>query len=714
MNRIQCTILLLFWIVACVKGQPDDLSFDAYTSEDYHTNSEIVHAAEDKWGRIWFASNGGGVLIFDGYEFRNLVHLPNDTSTIISNEVLSLYSLGDKMWAGNRYGFSVIDIQNLSVKNYQIGGAFVHSDNRLNNYSEAFVADSNYYWVSANDYLIKLDKKFQKIQHFKLPDIGSPIAKTGIVRLFQDKQNTDRIWIGTLYGLFSYDKADETIIHHKNPPKWHNRSPAIKEYGYWDIAQAKDGTLNLAAMHSGGMMSYHPESEIWTMSRYLEFPGKSPYLGNRVQSVALINDSSFVINMDRGITFIQKGDTYYKEWPGYNLEKYGKSRDSFIDSKGYLWFCADKAILRSKLPVTSTNENNNPQLHTTILNADLNPIYSRELRTQPININLTLTNPSRPKNVEYQYKLCESEWQSIGNRRNIDFFNLDFGHHTIHARAKDLPQSEWIYAEPIEFEVEPPFYLKPLNLVLFGIIILALFFGIWRLARSIIVRQEKLKHEFEKRILETEMKALRSQMNPHFIFNSLNSIYNFILQNETDQAADYLSKFSKLIRRVLNNSKHKNIALVEELHTLQLYLELEKIRIDEKFDFCFHIDSNISAEKVFIPTMLIQPHLENAIWHGIVPKIGSGIIEMKIGLDGDLLKVEITDDGVGRDKSKLSPSVKEKSLGSKITGDRLRLLTAPETEDDFQTYTDLKDEDGNASGTRVILRIPVFTNIDES
>ena len=709
-SRMLFISFFLVMTLSGLYGQPSDLSFEVYDSDDYNLEGRIVHATEDELGRMWFASNGGGVIIYDGYTFKNLISIPGDSTTLISNNALYVYSIGSKMWVGNRYGFSTVDIHTLGVKNFQLGNSQVHRDVFFRNYSEAFLQDSTCYWISNFNRLVKTDKDFNPLKSYDIPEIGAPIDKTFIVRLMQDKYDDNRIWIGTIYGLFSFDKDTEEFISRLNPKKWHNINPKIKQYGYWDMYQTEDSIIHSAAVHSGGLLSYHPYTDQWNMILYKQEVGQSPYLGNGAKSIGLINDSTFILNIDLGIAFIKKGAKYYEEWKGYDRSKYGKSRDNYIDSKGHLWLSADKVILKSTSPVTTDIKSSISYMSSLIegmaLTSENNTISEKPKVLKAI---LTLYNPSDPNKVEYQYQLCESDWQSLGSNRNVDLFNIGFGHHIFRSRAKESGINKWTYAKPIEFDVERPFYLNPMNLILFGFLLLGIMYIFWYLTRSRAIREQKIKHSFEKKLLETEMRALRSQMNPHFIFNSLNSIYNFILQNETDQAADYLTKFSKLIRRVLNNSKKQTIALSEEIVTLRLYLDLEMVRIQEKFEYNISMSSKINVDEIFIPTMLIQPHLENAIWHGLVPKVGKGHIEMEIEVLQDLLEVRITDNGVGRDHTNTEHPLKEKSLGSSITSDRLNLLGEIGSIGGQQEYVDIFDDLGQADGTKVILRIPFTT-----
>jgi LytS/YehU family sensor histidine kinase len=235
------------------------------------------------------------------------------------------------------------------------------------------------------------------------------------------------------------------------------------------------------------------------------------------------------------------------------------------------------------------------------------------------------------------------------------------------------------------------------------------------LFRNLILKQrnEKLNNERTQAILrqktvELEMQALRAQMNPHFIFNCLSSINRFILKNESEAASDYLTKFSRLIRMVLLNSKQTFISLQDELETLKLYLEMERLRFINAFDYNISFVNEIDPENIFIPPLLLQPFAENAIWHGLMHKQGQGHLDIELSLHGKILTSTITDNGIGRNKAdsiKSKSTEKQRSMGLQITTERLVLLNQESNMKTFFTIQDLTNDSGEPAGTQVILKI---------
>ncbi len=242
------------------------------------------------------------------------------------------------------------------------------------------------------------------------------------------------------------------------------------------------------------------------------------------------------------------------------------------------------------------------------------------------------------------------------------------------------------------------------NIMLFGFVILLLFiilgFNIYRISTH--RKNDKEKYQLQNQLIQMKLEALRSQMNPHFIFNALNSINRYIIRNNKETASEYLIKFSKLIRSILENSKLKVIPLEKEIEAIQLYVELELLRFDNKFDFQVRIDDSINTETSQIPPLILQPFVENAIWHGLMKKKGRGQITIDIkAKNSDILFVAIEDNGVGRESANEQNTVlheKGKSFGMQITADRINAINKKENN---IKIVDLYDSEKKAAGTRV-------------
>lgn len=245
--------------------------------------------------------------------------------------------------------------------------------------------------------------------------------------------------------------------------------------------------------------------------------------------------------------------------------------------------------------------------------------------------------------------------------------------------------------------------LQLLFAVLFALLLSGIIFLVYNR------RQLKKTLTLQKELAEYEQKALHLQMNPHFVFNCLGSISSFIVQNGTDSAIKYLSKFSKLMRLTLEYSKEALIPIDKEIESLQNYLELEQLRFNQKFNFTIN-KSNDIEDDMAIPPLLLQPFVENSIIHGLIPKAEKGLITINFSIDKENLLCTIEDNGIGFDKSK---EIKEtlvsvhKSMALDITKKRLEMMEASTSKKANVAIEELKNKDGAILGTKVVLNLPI-------
>ena len=241
-----------------------------------------------------------------------------------------------------------------------------------------------------------------------------------------------------------------------------------------------------------------------------------------------------------------------------------------------------------------------------------------------------------------------------------------------------------------------------------GLIILSLVIGLLMFNRSRLNARSRLS-EMNRKISEVTQANLRQQMNPHFIFNTLNSIQYYMYQHDKLATNNYLTKFSSLMRKVLENSQHTSVPLRDELDALNLYLELEKIRFKDKFDYKIKVDEEIDTILYKVPTMLIQPYVENSISHGLMPAKDKGMINIDLELKKEFISCTIQDNGIGRDAALANRNSHHNSLGTQIVSSRLELVNALYGTSLKTVYTDLKNDDGEPEGTRVEIHIPILT-----
>tara|TARA_R110002051_G_scaffold297843_1_gene364404 strand:+ start:6784 stop:8760 length:1977 start_codon:yes stop_codon:yes gene_type:complete len=303
------------------------------------------------------------------------------------------------------------------------------------------------------------------------------------------------------------------------------------------------------------------------------------------------------------------------------------------------------------------------------------------------------------KSLEY-YKKSKIIEEEVTNETNVRYVNdILFKYDT----EKKNNQIETLARENELVRLK---LKKNENTILVSTLLLAL----CALILYILYRQYQLKNE--KKLLTLEQSMLRSQMNPHFLFNSLNSIKLYIINNEKKNAVYYLNKFSKLVRKILEASSLKEISLAEELETIELYMNIENIRFSNEINFDISIEDGIDTHAIKIPSLILQPFLENAIWHGLSSKEGDKSIHINVKKENDYFtSISISDNGIGRKAAEIikeNKVLKRKSIGIDITKERLANFSKDyENSFDFE-IKDLYDENNNSSGTKIVIHIPTI------
>jgi ligand-binding sensor domain-containing protein len=315
-------------------------------------------------------------------------------------------------------------------------------------------------------------------------------------------------------------------------------------------------------------------------------------------------------------------------------------------------------------------------------------------------------------NLEYKYKMkgVDSNW-IYTNYTSVKYHTVPPGAYSFYVYAKS--NDGYWSAEPaiVSFVIRPAWWQTTLFKVGSLLVALLAFGLLFKYRLNNIRKRETAETEMRNRIAETELKALRAQMNPHFVYNAINSVQYFITENDPESSQKYLAKFARLIRYVVDNSKPASIPLKTEIEALKLYLELESLRFEGRFVYSINIDESIDIDYLQIPSMLMQPYVENAIWHGLMHKKGNGKIDISIKIENEVLKCVIKDDGIGRKKSRElkqnNGTVSHQSLGMSITKERLDIINQMNNSHLSVSIADLLNDEKESIGTQVELNIPI-------
>lgn len=305
--------------------------------------------------------------------------------------------------------------------------------------------------------------------------------------------------------------------------------------------------------------------------------------------------------------------------------------------------------------------------------------------------------------ILYSYKTegGDNMWSQPFTSNMLTSIRFSPGNYTIYIRAKKA-NSEWSRPVNFSFTIKQPWWntwwFRIAGIVVTSAILIIIFRNQTKRIRKNAAVQNQLR--------ELELKALKAQMNPHFIYNALNSIQSLVADKRNEEAQDYMVKFSRLLRQVLNHSEENVITLDKELASLKLYIQLEALRLHYTLQYSIHVDENIVTEREMVPPLILQPFVENALWHGLSEKQGEKILKVLITEAGDYLACEITDNGIGRKEKNAADIIFQKNgpRGMEITRNRLLAFNNNPAGGSI-SVTDLKNTDGSPAGTTVIIKI---------
>jgi ligand-binding sensor domain-containing protein len=332
-----------------------------------------------------------------------------------------------------------------------------------------------------------------------------------------------------------------------------------------------------------------------------------------------------------------------------------------------------------------------------------------------IEIFLTLPNFRNTNLVKIYYQVNQSDWQKLADgEHGLTLPQLSSGYYKVKFKAEcngfistEIPE--------VNFTIKTPWYSSWWFLSSCAILFIAIVYLIVKneFRKQRIKQQfETEKNKLEKELQQSTLASIKSQMNPHFLFNALNTIQSYIYQNDKQNASQYLGKFSELTRLILEMSNREKVSLTEEIKALKLYLELEQLRFEEKLKYEIVVAKNVDADMVHIPSMLIQPYIENAIKHGLLHKKDNWLLHISFEREEKTLVVKVDDNGIGRKRSQELQKLKLKqhqSFAMSANEKRLDILNKGLSKPIALQIIDKINNNGEAMGTTIILNIPIFT-----
>jgi two-component sensor histidine kinase len=445
---------------------------------------------------------------------------------------------------------------------------------------------------------------------------------------------------------------------------------------------------------------------------YLRLPENSMIDGYAVTNSPII-DNNIWLGMLNGISAFNIKDYSIKQFnysdglPSAAVTSYRKG--SYYDANDNLFYFGAGQYLISFTP--DIRLSNKPLPKFSIEMAGINRVLSETINLpysqNDIELRFNSINFTDPEESRFAYRLLnekDSSWREL-DTKNLVLGKLTAGNHYIQARLYSMNNRWPEQLKMINIVIRPPFWKTPWFILFVAI---SLLMGIYFLYRYRI-RQINQRANLDKLLAQTEMKALHTQMNPHFIFNCLNSIKKMILDNENGNASRYLSKFAQLIRLTLNQSSKPFISLRNTIDYLHRYLEMEQIR-NNRFTYTLETDDDLNPDDVYIPPMLIQPFIENSIWHGELPENEMLKISIRFLQRNNELICVVEDNGIGIEASlkKKEDTIKHESLGIANIRQRIQVLN-----EKYKLSSTLNIEDKSSSslydgtGTIVTLHLPL-------
>ncbi len=706
------------------KWQGDDSAIDLNVNL---SNERVSHMYTDKTGNLWISTldnglymkpNSGGVLFDTKGQVPTCFVTSNDT-VFIGTENLSLLEF-------NKGKLKSIPIQTydqratrtlaMAISNHRLffGGDYYMGSMKLGsgtleyfNYDDLFNSIKDIETLKDNKLLIACAHG-AGVFDTKKGEIDIIYWRTRSTAI--NKSPNGDIWIGTINGLF------KKTTQQAQPAKWitHSKLDSARitdikldaknriwigtsQFGVFvvdgnqilNISQTLNLTKSLSSFNVKSLF-ISPKNEIWVSTdnginridfktngdfRILKLNSTSGFQSNIVNACIVLNDSIFVATA-RGLARFPVQQSDISEIPGLEIT--------------HVWV--------------------NLKINNTLGKLILKPSENN------ISIEFAAISLKNADNIEYRYRVLglDSHWVYTANNK-VDFLGLNSGQYTFQVQALNLLTGEVSTIRQLQFTILKPWYRQIwfyFLVIIIGAILIYLFI---RQRISMIKQQSAFKSGIEKQMAGLEMQALRAQMNPHFIFNALTAIQNYFIQHKTEAANAYMARFARLIRQLLENSRNNFTPLIEELDLLTNYMELEEMRFEDKFEFKIQIHPDIVTSQYQLPSMLLQPLLENSVNHGMRALKKRGLIELIIDKTDTHLVCIVQDNGLGINHTEQNSNKNQmhKSRGMELLNSRITTLNKMNDILIELSIEDLSDKYEGRTGTRTEIKIPLAFTKDK-
>jgi len=701
---------------------------------NYLKDKSVSSVLEDKEGGFWFSTLDDGVFYLPSHNAFSYVY-PVD---LPDYEILRVETGENETFLGTGNGFLSV-IKNNRISNYPIDTS-LHSEITALTYDR--VNKQLYVGSTYNTYIYKngnisplINFKNKKNKKYE----GLMVTFKSIV-----KESKDTYWLGNFAGLSLVNVKQNIILYNSSVDKVTKVLRINTLYRYPDgnlligtsegLWLYKNNNFNKAIRLIPGLKDRISQiagdslgKNVWiatksnglflkTHDSIFHFSRKEGLLNNSPYDLC-INNNDLWLATSQGITCITINK--YKPFQ-YSLHNFTVENGLASNQVNQIKISGDKILVGTNKGLSildrgsfKINDGNIP-LYITKVRLMMRDTVLQNNSSLPFNFNslsfsfvgISFQSVTR---MRYQYRLIglDDEWHTTQNTE-VSFPFLPPHRYEFQLRTINDNGSPTSLTVIQKFKIKLPYWKTGWFISIVFLSLLAVGYLIYRNRMKTIEKDLQVKQE----INQYRQQALSKQMNPHFLFNSLNSIQYYIVKNDRISSSRFLSKFATLMRVILNNSQNQSVALSEEMSALKLYLELESMRFKDRFEYTIDMDSHINQLTTFIPPFIIQPFIENSIWHGLMNREGDGLLQIRFILEEFYLKCIIEDNGVGRQHAaeiEGSNPFKTASKGISITETRLRLIDKKGLQTEPVKYIDLYDQNGVSEGTRVELLIPILT-----
>ncbi|TDR21036.1 two component regulator with propeller domain [Flavobacterium cheniae] len=696
------------------------IKYENEKATTYFSDFNVSYIFKDKQQNYWISTVNSGLLFIQDFKNNFIPLSPKPT-------VFSSYD--NQLLIGTENDL----IFGLQLNDLSVNTVYKNNSNHPINQIIGNEKEKNIYFTSSkfkilnNQNIVSNEKSFAVKDIKKIDDTYYSFAASGICGLFK----------------VSDKKSKWDSLHNKNlnAPSNFNESALIKSNGKSTAFNPENNCIYYATNMGLKFVNSNGVNEIKFQNKTLYVTNLQSYK-NTVYALST-SEELYKIDSKNTVTKVSIFEKHLKE--RFTKFKIQENSIFIFTTNGIIEYNLIKNNYRKILPLTSDLEVTDvaivkDQIYFAtskgiiVKNKFKNKEFTKpELIINEIKVNGILYKENNLSELEYNqnditvnfsvlsfipnekksvlYKINDGNWNRLdADNKNLILSSLSPGDYNLFLKIDANYETK---IKQIDFKINKPFWLNTFFLIYMSLIIIALLYTFYKYQIQKIEKKNQLlldKVNLEKNLNQSKLKAIKSQMNPHFFYNALNTIQSYILSNDKKQAVSYLSKFSTLTRTILEMSEKENITLSEEIKTLGLYLDIEKARFDEDFSYEINIAYGIDIENIKIPSMLLQPYVENAVKHGLLHKKGEKKLTIDFERIFDSLKITIDDNGIGRQKSAELNAIKNKdhlSFATEAMQNRIALLNQYKQKNIAINFDDKFNKNEQSLGTKVIIEIPI-------